>query len=803
MIRRVLVVFTVAAIVLVALVAFALSNLEGWLNDNRDWIADRAAQSLGRPLTFDEVGVSFRRGFGVRVANLRVADDPAYADGDVIAIEEARVGVRLLSALRGRYEISHLTLVRPELRIVKNAQGLNLATLSGHEAPARDRGDAALVALTNIEEGRVVFTDLTSEPPLTVAAERVDCKASDLSRDLPVRFRLAAAVLGAGTPNVEVSGTLGPLDTSQPMRTALELELRTGAVMLAELTRLYESMTGSPTSMRLAGTANAVVAASGTAQALAVEARLDATDAAVTTAGALEKAPGIPLVLEMEATQSDGTLSIERARLRVRNARIDGQGTIVVTAADPSYSLRLTAEPFDVTGWEELLPSLAGLGISGRAAANVALVSPVADGPGAPPTVDGTVVLTDVSVHAAGLPKVDGLTTTVLLHDGGATLPPTGLRVDGSTITVQASVDDLAARYAEFKLASPSLDLSGLAAVRARPSGRDDGDAPDSPAAATVLRDVEVTGSYRGAGSEGASRPQLDARLASASGTWAGAVYRDLRGRVQLEGGRYVFNPLELTAFGGRITAEGLFSPSGGAPAQFNFETRATRVDLAELLASRLVGSDLLLEGALTGKLSVAGHGDDWERIRDALVGGGRIELASGRVKDVNIAEALLEGLTGIPGLSGLISPRVRSRHPALFETGDTPFEDMAGEFSIADGRMTSRDLTLRAEDFSLHGRAEIGLDRSLDTRATFEASEELTATLISEVDAVKYLRGSSGRVQIPFRLRGVLPRVRPEPDADFVRAALERAIVQEILPGILPGLIPGLAPRTEEQGAR
>ncbi len=136
--------------------------------------------------------------------------------------------------------------------------------------------------------------------------------------------------------------------------------------------------------------------------------------------------------------------------------------------------------------------------------------------------------------------------------------------------------------------------------------------------------------------------------------------------------------------------------------------------------------------------------------------------------------------------MSGLLSPRVRERHPKLFTTGDTVFEDMEAQFSIADGRMSSRDLTLHAEDFSLHGRANVGLDRSLDMSANFEASEKLTATLVAEVDAMKYLKGSSGRVQIPFKLRGFLPDVRPEPDMAFVRKALQRALIRGLTDSLL-----------------
>ena len=151
--------------------AFALSNLEGWLNDNREWISEQAEASLGRPVSFEQVGVSLGLGLGVEVTGLRIADDPSYAEEDLVSIDEARIGVRVLPALQGRYEISHVTLVRPDVRIVKTDAGLNIEALGGgasEEEPADASGSAALVALTNIESGRITFTDRTVDPPHVV-----------------------------------------------------------------------------------------------------------------------------------------------------------------------------------------------------------------------------------------------------------------------------------------------------------------------------------------------------------------------------------------------------------------------------------------------------------------------------------------------------------------------------------------------------------------------------------------------------------------------------------------------------------
>lgn len=783
MMRKVLIAVAILTVGLVAIGAFALTNLEGWLNENREWISERAEESLGRPLSFDEVGVSLGLGLGVRVSGLRIADDPAYADGDLVAIDEVRVGVRVLPALRGRFEITHITLERPDVRIVKTSDGLNFAALGpASEEPNDDAasGTAALVALTNIDDGRVTFTDRTVDPPRVVSAEHVACRVSDLSVDSPVRFELEAAVLGADSANVSASGTLGPINTSTPTLTPLQIEAAADALPVGELLRLYATVVGVDQGaawFEADGSVDGSISAAGNSEALAIEAEIDATGIHLTVPGSLDKNAGVPLKVAFNGTGSPTSIGVTRASVSLHNAHVDAHGTIDVLETGSGYNLQLTAEPFELDGWQELLPSLSGFDLSGKMASTLAIVGEPASTAGKLPALDGTITLTEIGVDSADLPEIDGLTTTVFLRDGGATLPQTSMRVGGSTITAHATIDDLMAPSITFKLYSPSLDLT---AMGLSDRGLEGQARQHEPAAHDTLRDVRVQGSYD------SKTPKLDATLISAGGTFAGAGYTDLRAKVRLDRGRYVFNPIEMNAFGGRLTGEGFYAPAEGARPEFNLEARATGVKVGEVVASRIVGGRLLLDGILDGKISLAGSGAEWEQIRDALVGGARLELAGGRVLDVNIAESLLQQLTGVPGMTGLLSPRVRERHPKLFTSGETVFEDMAAQFSIAAGHMSSRDLTMHAEDFSLHGRADLGLDRSIDVSANFEASEKLTATLVAEIDAMKYLKGSSGRVQIPFQLRGFLPDVRPEPDMAFVHKALQRALIRGLTDSLL-----------------
>jgi hypothetical protein len=154
------------------------------------------------------------------------------------------------------------------------------------------------------------------------------------------------------------------------------------------------------------------------------------------------------------------------------------------------------------------------------------------------------------------------------------------------------------------------------------------------------------------------------------------------------------------------------------------------------------------------------------------------MDVRDGVIKDVNIADQVLQSVTGIGGLSNLISPRVRQRHPALFETGDTKFDKLGGSVAIADGVARSDDLTITARDYSMLGKGTYSLDNELDFTATLLASRELSDDVINDLREAKYLANQDGKIEIPFRLTGALPHVKPKPDSEFIARALSRAVV-------------------------
>jgi uncharacterized protein involved in outer membrane biogenesis len=249
-------------------------------------------------------------------------------------------------------------------------------------------------------------------------------------------------------------------------------------------------------------------------------------------------------------------------------------------------------------------------------------------------------------------------------------------------------------------------------------------------------------------------------------------------------GTRLSVEKVDLNAFGGTCSARGTFDASTGTPS-FDCESAIRAMRLDGLLPIWFPGAKGRMTGELDADLSVRGSGRGWEAIRSTLRGSGRMEVKNGTLKDVNLAEAVLRGLTGIRGLSSFVSKRVRSKYPEIFGTRDTSFATLSGTVAIADERVTTDDLTLAARGYTVVGKGSVRLDNQVDFTATLLVSPELTGDIVAGFPEAKSLIGQEGRLRVPFTLRGRLPSPDAKPDSDVVRM-LEQRVIEKGLDSLL-----------------
>jgi len=75
-----------------------------------------------------------------------------------------------------------------------------------------------------------------------------------------------------------------------------------------------------------------------------------------------------------------------------------------------------------------------------------------------------------------------------------------------------------------------------------------------------------------------------------------------------------------------------------------------------------------------------------------------------------------------------------------------------------------------------------------VDVSATLTTSTTLSNRLAGEVAAVKMLANRGGGIDVPFRLSGTLPNIKPQPDTSALAKRLQRGLVGALGDRLLGG---------------
>ncbi|NKX44212.1 AsmA-like C-terminal region-containing protein [Roseicyclus persicicus] len=169
-IRIVGVVVLVAALGLVALVVMPTERIAALA-------ADRLGQALGREVSLSgEVRPTLWPALGVRAEGLRVGNPDWVAEGPLIAAEALSIRVPWSAALSGAVQIDEVTLIAPEITLVRAADGRVSWAMGGNAAaPAADGGagggaaPAIGITAAQIRDGALTYLDAGTGEALRIS----------------------------------------------------------------------------------------------------------------------------------------------------------------------------------------------------------------------------------------------------------------------------------------------------------------------------------------------------------------------------------------------------------------------------------------------------------------------------------------------------------------------------------------------------------------------------------------------------------------------------------------------------------
>ncbi len=385
----------IAALALGLLLLLALGLLLALPRLARSDAVRARIEAAGREATGREVQIG-GIDFGLLPPRLVVRQPRVVGEegGPAFEADEIALEVALAPLLRRTVVVDSLVLQGARTRLVRTRDGLLHPFRAPEEPeeppvepsePREDEPFALELHRLVLRDGAVTLEDRTLSPPVVWELEDLDARLRGEGSAAPIDVELSGRLASGG--RVRVEGTLvanGPFD----LAVALDaLRVDPAAVYLQSGQHAAGAASGQVTVrrgsgdddtrvhldlvvdegelaadvLRLRGRMGVVADLERRAGPTAGTFRVDATDAEVDYGSAFTKPRGQSAVATGRIVQGEGGILLEDTKINVKN--FEGEVRLETGARTRAT---ISAPPFELEGWEALVPALAGLAPRGR-----------------------------------------------------------------------------------------------------------------------------------------------------------------------------------------------------------------------------------------------------------------------------------------------------------------------------------------------------------------------------------------------------------------------------------------------------
>ncbi|HKD70404.1 MAG TPA: AsmA-like C-terminal region-containing protein [Candidatus Binataceae bacterium] len=752
------------------LLVYGALHLNSLVKNNRQYLLDRVGDSLGRDVQAQDIQIGLGWGVTLEVSGLQISDNPSFSQLPFLKAKQVSGRVEVLPLISGQILITRLEIREPEIRVMRDRAGhLNVATLGAKEVtsarPPRagaEHGQGGigipihfLVQSLSLRDGEASYQDAAAAAPIQVGSVSLDVSNVNPTRPFPVKFGLAA--LG-GTRNLSVKGTVGPLIQNgmlDPLAAPFSFSVTAGPILLDRLRNIPELKAKIPEKLSMPDPITVKAKIKGTPLAAGFDVKTDLGGARLVYLGLFNKPAGTRFQISASGFRRDAAMGVSKATVKLADLKASLSDLAISPGA---WSAKVDTNRFDLAPIAKMIAKLAKYELSGSGEAHLAVVSAAQE-----PHAKGTIALTDVGFKVEGtkLPGINALTGNISVDGNSAVLEPTNFNLGSARASLQGQASSLQPLRATYSFNADNFKLAEL--VLDRPA---DEQVSQLKANGTVAARVGNT-------------VALTTALTSGAGMVSKVPYRNLALRAAFDGRQVNVSSLTLDAYGGSIGSRA--DATVASPRSFRATVNLNNVDLQQALSAQKAKAAETVRGLLSGQVIAAGRGSNVEEIKPTLAGNGRIQITRGKLIGVNVVGTAIKKISGIPAVGTLFTPAVMARHPALFESPDTDLKLAQLTYVMTGPRMTSHDISVQSEDYTVSGQGWFDMDRNVDLSMHVLMSRQFSSELQAEKKNVAYLENQSGEIEIPLLINGRLPHPSVQPDVQFlVQRAAGRAVQEQ-----------------------
>jgi uncharacterized protein involved in outer membrane biogenesis len=585
-----------------------------------------------------------------------------------------------------------------------------------------------------------------------------------------------ASIFEAKKVNFKINGgeisPLGPAISPQDLKFKAHVELT--PVILENLRKFSLLKNTFPPKLKTAGPFSLITDVSGSGQKLNLDAALEATQANIVLKDVFQKPKGIPLTAALKCALRGQNIICQEFQVRLHNFTGKGSGKLRMGNI-PTIDLSFKSNKINLAGWEKIVSALKDYGLSGTLQAKAHITGSL-DGKKIP-NIKGEAELTNAKTY---LPQLDqdlkDINSSIKFAGDSMELKEASFRLGSSPIKVNAKIKNFAQPAITYRLSSSELKLSDV--LKSANSSQIQG---------SILKGVNSEGKIDIAG----EKIHYQGKVSVLQGMINNIAIQNIQSNLSFTNEDAVIEKFAFKVFEGLVRGKGKYSFPTGKNPQFNLSSEIVGMDLKKLSQATSPSTKETLVGKLGLVLQIRGRGDEWETIQHTLKGKGKMKIEDGALLNVNIPEAVLTKVTGVPGLSALISKKVKKKYAHLFESQDTEFEEIRSSFSVDNGKVFIQDLILDAKDYAIQGKGWVGFNKDINFSASLVMAQKFSEDIMGDMKEAKYITNEENRLEFPFRITGRVPQIKPMPDLALLKKKLQQALFRGGIEKLWEQLLP------------
>ncbi len=257
-------------------------------------------------------------------------------------------------------------------------------------------------------------------------------------------------------------------------------------------------------------------------------------------------------------------------------------------------------------------------------------------------------------------------------------------------------------------------------------------------------------------------RSSFDARgkVRVKEGTFQGTDFHNFLLTAEMSGGEVNITQFTCAAFEGTLRGDGHINMTQ-EPSPYRIRTRVTGVD-ANTILSTLTSWKGMMKGTFNGDITLGGEGLSLDSLKQNLTGDGTVQVKEGELTWVNLVGSIVQALGG-----------------KGWGKEKTTFEDLTGNFTVQNGRISLPNLLISQEDMDLKLWGDIGLDMILKMEGEAHLPQSVTGDLSGK--GWRFFSDDQGRLTIPFTLKG---------DVQDPKVGISTRLIEQGVKGVLEELL-------------